>query len=223
MIANSEDQPLDDSDYKILAVGPPPAICLDTFVNRYECANVFVNEQVEGTMVNVFYDARNGHWEMATKHAVCGKYWYYRTDYGEIGGIPNKTFRRMFVEAFSSMFLDNEVFDCGTTEDKWLDEILPFLKTFPKEYVDYVRSNALIQKNANTEVLGHLNELYPLLMKYYVRLDKQKSIPVESKNTEIDKLEQQLTLPPTLKSEEQLTLPITFIGVFEYVISQPYV
>jgi len=131
MIADSVDEPIDDSDYKILAVAPPTATNLESFKKRYTCDKIFANEHIEGTMVNVFYDSRNNHWEMATKHAIGGKYWYYRTDYGHLGGVPNKTFRRMFVEAFKIISGSPLIEE---TEDLWLEEYLPFLKYFPKDY-----------------------------------------------------------------------------------------
>lgn len=131
MVANSVDKPLDNSDYKILAVSPPTATRLESFKARYPCNELFANEHIEGTMVNVFYDTRNNHWEMSTKHAVGGKYWYYRTDYGVLGGAPNKTFRRMFVESFK---VTSPCASIEENENLWLEEYLPFLNYFPKEY-----------------------------------------------------------------------------------------
>jgi len=153
LIANSVDEPLDNSDYKVLAVAPPTAIRLDTFQSRVPFTDVFANEHVEGTMVNVFYDARNNHWEMATKHAVGGKYWFYRTDYGALGGVENKTFRKMFVEAFGM--------DCEN-EDLWLEELLPFLNQFSKDY-----SYSFVLQHPDNHIVYYIQEPRVYLVAIY--------------------------------------------------------
>ena len=58
---------------------------------------IVVNEIIEGTMITLFYDKVLNVWEIATKGAIGGKYWFYRTDYEKKMG--QKTFRRMFLEA----------------------------------------------------------------------------------------------------------------------------
>lgn len=127
MYGNSIDKPLDDSDLKVLSVSPPTAVIMTTFKNSHpNCSTVFANEHVEGTMINVFYDPRNQHWEMATKHAIGGDYWFYRTQYGETG-IENKSFRTMFVEALGG---DVEKSKTHT----FLENLLPFLNELPKDY-----------------------------------------------------------------------------------------
>ena len=125
MYGNSIDQPLDQSDLKVLAVSPPTAVSLDAFKFKHTIMNdVIVNEQVEGTMINVFYDPRNKHWEMATKNAIGGNYWFYRTQYGETG-LKNKTFRTMFIEALKGDVSKSELH---------LEEALPFLNELPNDF-----------------------------------------------------------------------------------------
>lgn len=128
MYGNSIDAPLGETDLKVLAVSPPTAINLESFKfsNTTITNDVVVNEHVEGTMVNVFYDPRNKHWEMATKHAIGGNYWFYRTQYGE-SGAKNKTFRTMFVEALGG--------DVSNPDARiFLEDALQFLNDFPKEF-----------------------------------------------------------------------------------------
>ena len=57
-----------------------------------------LNEIIEGTMVNLFYDKRICQWEIATKGAIGGNYWYFRTSYGS-NTMPQITFRDMFLDA----------------------------------------------------------------------------------------------------------------------------
>lgn len=95
-----------DENGKILSFSPPNSIIFDNFidVNPTLNENVIVNEIIEGTMINLFYDERIHSWEISTKSAVGGKYWYYRTQYTmndeqTIGSPKQKTFRDMFMDA----------------------------------------------------------------------------------------------------------------------------
>ena len=61
---------------------------------------LFANEVIEGTMINLFYNKEMGDWEIATKSAIGGNYWYYRTQYdGSTEFNKQMTFRQMFMEA----------------------------------------------------------------------------------------------------------------------------
>jgi hypothetical protein len=104
----------------LLSFSPPSSIPLEEFQNKYPeiTDDIYINECIEGTMINLFYDSRIGGWEIATKSAVGANYWFYRTQYGEELG-TQKTFRQMLLDAFRSEFDLNMV---------------PFLQYFPKEY-----------------------------------------------------------------------------------------
>jgi len=95
-----------DADGKILCFAPGNSIELADFIQKYpvmsDTEGIYANEIIEGTMLNLFYDGRAGRWELATRAAVGGAYWYYRNQYEgidwELG--TQKTFRQMFVEMF---------------------------------------------------------------------------------------------------------------------------
>jgi hypothetical protein len=55
-----------------------------------------INEIVEGTMINLFWDSDEGCWDICTKRGIGGNYSYFRNENKE-----NKTFRTMFIEALS--------------------------------------------------------------------------------------------------------------------------
>ena len=75
--------------------------------------HLYANEVIEGTMINLFYNKSNDSWEIATKSAVGGNYWYYRTQYdGSLEFDKQMTFREMFMEALEEkdQELSNTIF-----------------------------------------------------------------------------------------------------------------
>jgi hypothetical protein len=77
---------------------------MNTFIEKNPNIDekIYANEAIEGTMMNLFYDARSQQWEIATKGAVGGTYFYYRNEYDDSTKTPPKTFYRMFLEALSA-------------------------------------------------------------------------------------------------------------------------
>jgi hypothetical protein len=58
------------------------------------------NEVIEGTMINLFYNKVICAWDIATKSAIGGNYWFYRTQYdGSLEFNQQMTFREMFMES----------------------------------------------------------------------------------------------------------------------------
>ena len=89
-----------------LSMGVPKGIDSADFTAKYpvdpvgDIDNLFVSEIIEGTMINLFYDPGAESWEIATKGAVGGNYWYFRTQYPSVGAEGRQlTFRQMFLEA----------------------------------------------------------------------------------------------------------------------------
>lgn len=122
-----------DENNHILCFAPPNSIPSDQFMLKYSSDktsglhedfipdNVYMNEIIEGTMVNVFYDSRIESWQMATRGAVGGNYWFFRNNYDDNeDSSVQKTFKTMFI-------------DCFCTEATELNHI-PFFETLPKNY-----------------------------------------------------------------------------------------
>lgn len=69
-----------------------------------------INEIIEGTMINLWYDEKIEQWEISTKNAIGGNYYYYK-EFGK----KTVTFREMFMEAFCDFttddFKENSGFD----------------------------------------------------------------------------------------------------------------
>lgn len=93
---------LSEPEGRILCYSPPKTLTPEMFQERNPVLgnDIIVNEVVEGTMISLFWDDRINQWEIATKGAIGGKYWFYRTKYPQIDpSMEQKTFRRMFLDA----------------------------------------------------------------------------------------------------------------------------
>jgi len=120
-----------DENNHILCFAPPNSIPADQFMQKYSgdetCGlqadiipnSVFLNEIIEGTMINLFYDNRIPSWQISTRGAVGGNYWFFRNTYDD-SDCSQKTFKQMFIECF-----------CGDANE--LNDI-PFLQVLPKNY-----------------------------------------------------------------------------------------
>jgi hypothetical protein len=114
----------------VLSYSPPTEVSFNDFALTYPIItpNICVNELIEGTLIHLFYDFRINSWEIATKNAVGGDYWFYRTNYAQVSPIcpaqpTQMTFRDMFIEAFTwnhSETCEKELNDieCFATFDK---------------------------------------------------------------------------------------------------------
>lgn len=103
---------LDAETNQWVCFSPPNAMDWHAFAKKYpDDQDLYVNEIMEGTMVNLFFDERRDTWEIATRGSVGGNYWYYKTKYSldetthtlKPDGLDKqnkqKTFRAMFWEA----------------------------------------------------------------------------------------------------------------------------
>lgn len=123
-----------DENNHILCFAPPNSIPSDNFVQKYLYDNtsglvedvvpdfIYMNEIIEGTMINLFYDSRISSWQIATRGAIGGNYWFFRNNYSDDESTTQtqKTFKQMFMEAFC-------------TDATELNDI-PFLESLPKNY-----------------------------------------------------------------------------------------
>ncbi len=107
----------DNSKKRLLSIGPTQSIDFYNFKEKYESLTtnlIHISEIIEGTMINMFYDADRCEWELATKGSVGANYWFYRTQYeADINGgknVKQPTFREMFFQALQVQNMDALVF-----------------------------------------------------------------------------------------------------------------
>jgi hypothetical protein len=98
-------------DNKIVCFSPPKSVDYNKFVNKYaDTSEIWAEDFVDGTMINVFYDHANKVWEIATKSTVGGnivffndvKNYKYFDDNNYFSEHYDLTFRSMFFETCNS-------------------------------------------------------------------------------------------------------------------------
>lgn len=95
---------------KVLCFAPPKAMASERFEAAYSPEACRIEEYVEGTMINVFWDetiGEDGDWEVATRSSVGAKMAFFTA--GEV--TPSDTFRGMFLEACNDANLEFEYLD----------------------------------------------------------------------------------------------------------------
>ena len=95
---------ISNEDNQIVCYSPPKSIDRNTFANKYPVldSNFIVEELVEGTMINMFYD--KGHWEISTKGVIGANTRFFKTS-------DKTNFRKMFFDTFFNSGLTYEMLD----------------------------------------------------------------------------------------------------------------
>ena len=108
-------------DNKVVVFSPPKSVNYETFKNdNSDVSKLWVEDFIDGTMINVFYDNINKCWEIATKSTVGGNIVFFNDvknyqlfDISSENELQNKftntTFRSMFFEACNYINLDLEL------------------------------------------------------------------------------------------------------------------
>ena len=87
---------------KVYVYSPPKSLPFSS-VKDDEYDNYILEELVEGTMINLFWNDYLNEWDIATKNSLGGKYAFYQDN--------KKTFRTMFLEAMNNQQIEFEHFD----------------------------------------------------------------------------------------------------------------
>ena len=78
------------------------------FTTKYPVEECWVEEYVEGTMINMFYDEDKKDWELSTRSTVGGNISFYLQDKKDNAEV-RYTFRKMFLEACNVNNLDFDI------------------------------------------------------------------------------------------------------------------
>jgi hypothetical protein len=78
----------------VVCFSPPKTLTPELFIKENPVVNIYVNEMIEGVMINLFFDNNLNQWFISTKKSIGGKYWFYgkKSD-------SKTTFFQMFMEA----------------------------------------------------------------------------------------------------------------------------
>jgi len=168
---------------RILSMGVPKGLEFADFKQKYpvgleggEGGDVkdgldwlYVSQVIEGTMINLFFDHETELWEIATKGAVGGNYWFLRTQYPSIGmSSAQLTFRQMFLEACGVPCMTSvevgEGVGVGEVIETDLNEI-PFLTQFDKDLV-----YSFVLQHPLNHIIGWVNAPALYLVSVYRKL-----------------------------------------------------
>ena len=120
---------------QILSFAPPKSTSLEYFKDMSVVDNVTANETIEGTMINLFYDSRLNEWEISTKGAIGGRYWFFRTQYEGVAGYGTQyTFRQMFMEALGEDY-NTQLNESTIVKELDKDYIYSFVLQHPLNHI----------------------------------------------------------------------------------------
>ena len=88
------------TDGKTIQVFSPPKSLPFDLMKKENYDDFQLEELVEGTMINLFWNNYLNDWELATKSSIGGKYSFYQDN--------KKTFRTMFLEALNHQHMELE-------------------------------------------------------------------------------------------------------------------
>lgn len=150
---------------KLLCFSPPKSIKYDIFLEDYPIIdkNIYVNEMIEGVMINLFYDERMQNWEIATKGAIGGSYKHKKCNDDE--NSKQNSFIELFMDALQC---DSTIkpFSQRLTQNK-------VIEIFPKGYC----YNFVLQHPKNKIILNIENPKLYLVGVYKITENRALKIP----------------------------------------------
>jgi hypothetical protein len=85
------------SNKKINVFSPPKALNISVFINKYKAEDCVVEEFIEGTMINLFYDSDVEKWEIASKSSIGGNVTFFK---------DQPTFSDLFYDVCNELKID---------------------------------------------------------------------------------------------------------------------
>lgn len=121
---------------KIVSFAPPKSVPLTR--DFYKEGNIYAEEFIDGTMINMFWDEDD--WQIATRNKVGGYNWFYKKD---------KPYRYLFLECLSKVFDFDKIPTTGLRE-------LPIVYSFVIQHKD----NRIVDKISENKI--YLIEAYEI-------------------------------------------------------------
>lgn len=194
----------------VYSMSPPTSVSIDDFFalasvvgDQIDHERIWVDEWVEGTMMNLWFDSNADRWEISTKNSVGGRYTYRRNHRFEEVDFPTfpttpsihsehvgcKSYRDMFIEAITGhVFLHEE--EC---EHSLYDAVntLNLCKHYSYSFV--------LQHPENSLVLNSDVPCLYLVAVYYVPYEYQNMTTIQRIDPEIYQNWPCLTSVPHIK------------------------
>ena len=147
-----------------VSFSPVKSIPFAEFAEKYPTLSedIQITEMAEGTMINLFYDTTVKMWQIATKSAVGGHYWFFNQNPpGTSNPAISKTFRKMFYDALRADYA-TPLSDIPFIAELNKDVAYSFVLQHPENHlvfrIDHPRlilvSMFLIVKNSGREAEG---------------------------------------------------------------------
>jgi hypothetical protein len=144
---------------KVIGFAPPKSLPADQFLQKYSIQeeHVCVQEFVEGTMINVFYDDSISDWKIATRNTVDAEVFFYQKTDGKTFNVMFReacqqnnfnfeTLNQNFCYSFVLQHPDNRIVVPFKTPQLYLVEVYMIVQSSPK-------TDGLVQSSPKTDGL----------------------------------------------------------------------
>tara|TARA_B100001093_G_scaffold519702_1_gene609945 strand:- start:15924 stop:17204 length:1281 start_codon:yes stop_codon:yes gene_type:complete len=138
-----------DKDNYVVGFSPPKSISFDSFIKKNSFDGIKVEELIEGTMINLFYDGYKKEWNIATRSNIGANNKFVQEE--EID-----SFRTMFLEACNEIGLDFEQLP-KIGEDENIYYSYSFVLQHPK--------NRIVSRTKDNKCFIFLVEMYQFIRK----------------------------------------------------------
>jgi hypothetical protein len=128
---------LDTNTQVPVSFSPVKSIPFAEFAEKYPTLSedIQITEMAEGTMINLFYDNTVEKWQIATKSAVGGHYWYFNQNPPGVSNTAiSKTFRKMFYDALRAEY-DTPLSDIPFISDLNKNVVYSFVLQHPENHL----------------------------------------------------------------------------------------
>jgi hypothetical protein len=158
---------------ELICFSPPKTVPINLFIKMHPditSNNITVTESIEGIMINLFYDKRINKWEIATRNAIGGNYWFYGNQEEKSESKTKSNSNSNSKSTFYDMFLD--VFQ--SSPGKELNDIV-FLEELPK-WASYT----FILQHPNNNILIPIERPHLYLVAVYsISIERAEYIPCQ--------------------------------------------